>query len=210
MTRLSLPLLPAFGSLLLLIGASCSKSNEQPKKPKGPADGGTEITAEIKKNQGIDLVFVIKQQTLAPDGSRTLEVRGTHYGAEVGLLVVLGPKWESVAPDPKSKFAFHTGTVEYRTLGEPSNKLLEALDDLYATGLHPLGLRAETKFAGTSLEGDPTDLAKGEVRIKLEFEAAEPEKQAELYTKIDLPNHMLRICEKDPSYRKALIQALAQ
>ena len=116
----------------------------------------------------------------------------------------------SVAPDPKSKFAFHTGTVEYRTLGEPSNKLLEALDDLYATGLHPLGLRAETKFAGTSLEGDPADLAKGEVRIKLEFEATEPEKQAELYTKIDLPNHLLRICEKDPSYRKALIQALAQ
>jgi len=210
MTRLSLSLLPAFGSLLLLLGASCSKSNEQPKKPKGPADGGTEIAAEIKKNQGIDLVFAIKQQTLAPDGSRTLEARGTHHGAEVGLLVVLGPKWERVAPDPKSNFAFHTGTVEYRTLGEPSNKLLEALDELYATGLHPKGLRAETKFAGTSIEGDPADLAKGEVRIKLEFEAAEPEKQAELYTKIDLPNHILRICEKDPSYRKALIQALAQ
>jgi len=210
MTRPTLSFLPALGSLLLVIGASCSKTNEQPKKPKSPADGGTEITAEIKKDQGIDLVFVIKQQTLAPDGSRTLEVRGTHYGVEVGLLVVLGPKWERVAPDPKQKFAFHTGTVEYRTLGEPSNKLLEALDDLYATGLHPQGLRAETKFTGTSLEGDPADLVKGEVRIKLESEAAEAGKPAELYTKIDLPNHVLRICEKDPSYREALIRALTQ
>jgi hypothetical protein len=210
MTRLSLSLLPAFGSLLLLIGASCSKTNELPTKPTGPADGGTEITAEINKGQGIDLVFVIKQQTLAPDGSRTLEARGTYNGMEVGLLVVLGAKWESVAPDPKQKFAFHTGTVEYRTVGAPSNTLLEVIDDLYATGMHPLGLRAVTKFAGTSIEGDPADLVKGEVRIKLQFEAAEPEKQAELYTKIDLPNHVLRICEKDPSYRKALVQALSQ
>src|SRR5689334_12712754 len=125
------------GSCLLLLAFSCSKESEQPKKPKGPAAGGTEITAEIKKDQGVDLVFKIEQQTLAPDGSRTLEARGTHYGVAVGLLVVLGPKWERVAPDPKQKFAFHTGTVEYRTLGEPSDKLLEALDDLYATGFHP-------------------------------------------------------------------------
>ena len=198
------------GSCLLLLALSCSKSDEQPKKPKGPAAGGTEITAELKKDQGIDLVFVIKQQTLAPDGSRTLEAGGTFNGMEVGLEVVLGAKWESVAPDPKQKFAFHTGTVEYRTVGAASNTLLEVLDDLYATGVHPKGLRAATKFVGTSLEGDPKDLVKGEVRIKLALEDADPAKQAELYTKIDLPNHLLRICEKDPSYRMALIQALAQ
>lgn len=210
MTRPSLSILPAFGSLLLLLGASCSKDPEQPAKPKGPAAGGTEITAELKPNQPIDLVFVIKQQELAPDGSRTLEVRGTYNKMEVGLLVVLGPKWERVTPDPKSTFAFHTGTVEYRSIGAPSNTLLEVLDDLYATDVHPKGMRAETKFAGATIEGDPANLAKGEVRIKLAFEAGEASRQAELYTKIDLPNHVLRICEKEPVYRKALVQALAQ
>ncbi len=197
------------GALLLLTAGACSKKDEQMAKadPKAPS---SEITSELKKGQGIDLVFAIKQQDIVADGSRILQVRGTHNGVEVGLIVVLGPKWESVAPDPKSKFVFHTGTVEYRTIGDPSTTLLEVLDDLYATGVHPHGMRSETKFAGTSLEGDPADLAKGEVRLKLSFESSDPARQAELYTKIDLPNHALRICEKDQGYRKAVVQALAK
>jgi hypothetical protein len=157
---------------------------------------------------GVDLVFAIKQQDVAADGSRVLQVRGTHKGTEVGLIVVLGPKWESVAADPKSSFVFHTGTVEYRTIGEPSNVLLAVLDELYSTRLGARAMRPSTSFTGASLQGDPADLAKGEVRLKLSFESADPTRQAELYTNIDLPKHLLRICEKDSSYRAAIIKAL--
>jgi hypothetical protein len=200
------PWLPfVIGCTALLAASSCSRQEEQPKPA---AVASSEITSEIKAGRGIDLVFAIRQQDITADGSRILQVRGTHKGADVGLIVVLGPKWESVAPDPKSKFVFHTGTVEYRTIGEPSNALLAALDELYGTGLQPHALRAETKFAGASLEGDPDDLAKGEVRLKLSFESADPQRQAELYTNIDLPKHLLRICEKDSGYRRAVIRAL--
>jgi len=195
-----------FGSCLLILASSCSKSEEQkPADPKAPIP---EITSELKKDEGIDLVVAIQSQDLAADGSRLFQVRGKHKGVEVGLIVVLGPKWESVAPDPKAKFAFHTGPVEFRTIGGPSDALLAALDELYGTKLEPKPMRAATKFAGASLQGDPDNLAGGELRLKLAFESADPAAQAELYTNIDLSAHRLRICEKDDSYRAAIIKAL--
>lgn len=194
----------------LLLASSCSKSENAPAPaaPATPAAQSTEITAETKEGKPLELLFVLKQQDIKADGSRVLTIGGTYKGAEVGLIVVLGAKWETVAPDPKSKFAFHTGTVEYCTIGDPSNALLAALDELYGTKLAPHAMRASTKFTAASLQGDPADLAKGEVRLKLALEGAEPAQAAELYTNIDLTKHTLRICEKDEGYRKALVSAL--
>jgi hypothetical protein len=189
----------------LLLASSCSKPEEQLKPAAAPS---SEVTAGTKVGEGIDLVFAIREQDITADGSRVLQVRGTHEGAEVGLIVVLGPKWESVAPETKTSFVFHTGTVEYRTIGEASNALLAVLDDLYGTKLGAHEMRAETRFAGTTLQGDPAELMKGEVRLKLSFESPDPERGAELYTDVDLPKHLLRIREKDSAYRSALIRAL--
>jgi hypothetical protein len=197
------------GSTLLFAASSCSKTENHPASP-APALPSSEITSEIKKGMAIDLAFTIQQQDIIADGSRVLQVRGTYKGADVGLIVVLGPKWESVAPTEKSTFVFHTGSVQYRTIGEPSNALLAALDELYGTKLGPKAMRAETSFTGISLQGDPGDLAKGEVRLKLTFESTDPERQAELYTNVDLQKHALHISEKDSSYRKALVRALAK
>jgi len=196
----------ALAAPLLLTASSCSKSDEpKPADPKAPIP---EITAELKKGEGIDLVFGFQQQDLAADGSRLFQAHGKHKGVDVGLIVALGAKWESVTPDPKQQFAFHTGSVEYRSLGAPSDALLAALDELYGTKLGPMPMRAATKFAGASLQGDPDHLASGELRLKLTFESADPAGQAELYTNIDLATHRLRICEKDASYRAAIIKAL--
>jgi len=196
------------GGTLLLAASSCSK-DEQQAKPSTTAPS-TEITSEQKKGEPLSLLFALQQQDIAADGSRVLQVHGTYKGAEVGLVVALGADWESVAPDPKSKFAFHTGKVEYRTAGEPSNVLLRAIDELYGTGLAPAAMRASVKFAATSLQGDPDDLAKGELRLKLSLESSGPAQEAELYTNSDLTRHQLRITEKDQSYRKAIVKALAK
>jgi hypothetical protein len=193
-----------------LAAASACSGGEEALVPKPAAEPSTEITSEIKPDEWKDLVFSIQKQDVAADGSRTLQISGTHNGAEVGLIVILGPKWESVAPDPKSSFAFHTGTVEYRSLGPVSNTLLSALDELYGTKLEPKGMRPETKFAAASISGDPADLGKGEVKLKLFFESQDKSRYAELFTNIDLPKRLLRILEKDPEFRPAIIRALAR
>jgi len=204
-----LPLL--FAGSLLLAASACSKHDEDKPAPAAPKPAGpasTEITSEQKKGEPLELVFAIKSQDMTADGTRVLDVRGTYNGTDVGLIVALGPKWETVAPETKSKFTFHTGTVEYRTIGEPSNALLAALDELYATKLKPEAMRTDVKFAATTLQGDPADLAKGEVRIKLVHDSTKPELQAELITSVDLAKHVLHIVEKDATYRPALIRAL--
>lgn len=202
-------LLPSLGTGLLLLASSCSDEAPTPGKPVA-AEPSSEITSEIRPNEGKDLVFSIQKQDIAADGSRTLQVQGTHKGAEVGLIIVLGPNWESVAPDPKSTFAFHTGRVEYRSLGPVSNALLTALDEIYETKLQPKGINAATEFSAASIEGDPDDLGKGEVKIKLTYVDKREGRMAEVYTNIDLPKRQLRICEKDASFRPALIKALTR
>jgi hypothetical protein len=202
-------LLPALGTGFLLLVSACTDEAPPPGNTVAEVPS-SEITSEIRPNESKDLVFSIQKQDVAADGSRTLQVQGTHKGAEVGLIIVLGAKWESVAPDPKSTFAFHTGRVEYRSVGPSSNALLTALDEIYETKLQPKGMNPATEFSAASIDGDPDDLGKGEVKIKLTYVDKREDRMAEVYTNIDLPKRQLRICEKDPAFRAALIKALTR
>jgi hypothetical protein len=69
-------------------------------------------------------------------------------------------------------------------------------------------MRPETEFTGISLEGDPRDLTKGMVKIKLFFESEKQDEYAELFTNIDLRANRLEIREKDEEYRLPIIKAL--
>jgi len=66
----------------------------------------------------------------------------------------------------------------------------------------------ETQFTGISLEGDPRDLAKGPVKIKLFFESGGQDDYAELFTNIELAARRLEVREKDEEYRKPVVRAL--
>ncbi len=50
-----------------------------------------------------------------------------------------------------------------------SQTFVQVLDQLYGTKLNPTAMARETRFTGISLEGDPRDLGKGSVKIKLFF-----------------------------------------
>lgn len=81
-------------------------------------------------------------------------------------------------------------------------------DELYGTKLTPKTMATETCFTGISLGGDPRDLTKGPVKIKLFFESEEEDDYAELYTNIELAAHRLEVHEKDEGYRLPVIRAL--
>ncbi|HEX3250279.1 MAG TPA: hypothetical protein VHS05_12685 [Pyrinomonadaceae bacterium] len=65
-----------------------------------------------------------------------------------------------------------------------------------------------TEFIAISLGGDPRDLAKETVKIKLFFDSDEEDRYAELFTNIDLKARKLYIREKDEEYRAAIVRAL--
>ena len=100
------------------------------------------------------------------------------------------------------------GSVSYRSIGVESDLLLQAMDEVYGTKKAPKAMNKVTEFSAISLEGDPKNLTKGLVKIKLFFESNSEDQYAELFTNIDLTARKLYISEKDEEYRSAIVRAL--
>ena len=164
-----------------------------------------EIASESEEDF-YDLVFFIQEHKTLSDGVQTILARGLHEGTPVGFELSLGSAWqaESMAPD----LVTNTGTASYRSVGTESDSLLRVLDQICETGQAPKRMKNEARFSSMSLEGDPRDLEKGPVKLKLFFESPAEDQYAELFTNIDLKARKLYISEKDPEYRKAIIKAL--
>ncbi len=167
-----------------------------------------EITLET--DEGFyDLVFRIRDYGQRADGTTMFRAYGIHEGQTVGVTVVLGSAWERVSLGADLPSAFQ-GTVELRSLGVESDALLNVMDQLYGTKLHPKAMKPATVFTGITLEGNPRDVSRGVVKIKLFFEPDDEARYAELYANIDLPGGKLYVNEKDIDYRTPVIKALAR
>jgi len=169
-----------------------------------PLNGPPEIQAESESDI-YDLVFFIRAHKIMPDGSQTFLASGVNQGTDVGFELLLGPQWKEGSISPG--IPTYTGFASYHSAGADSDSLMNVLDELYKTKQHPKGMKSETKFSAISLDGDPRDLEKGPVELKLFFEASGRD-YAELFTNIDLKSHKLYLGEKDPEYRGAIIRAL--
>src|SRR5262245_22849754 len=186
--------------------ASPSKSSPQGERAK-PLSAPPEVTSESEEGFH-DLVFCIQQHKRLPDGSQSIRGAGTHKGRVLGLEVILGPTWPAGSLRKDVPVVTYRGVVTYRSTGADSGAFVQVLGELYGTKLSPKSMRTETRFTGISLGGDPRDLAKGPVRIKLFFESGGQDDYAELYTNLELLAHRLEVHEKDEGYRLPIIKAL--
>ena len=155
-----------------------------------------------------DLSFTIDQVRTLADGSKSLSVSGMMEGKQVGFEVILGPTWQAGKSDPRIPIVVRKGMVTYKGMGTNSDAFVQVLDQVYRTKLGPKGMAASTKFTGLSLQGDPSKLEEGEVKIKLFFESNKQDEYAEVFTNIDVAAKKLEFSEKDPEYRVALVKAL--
>ena len=143
-----------------------------------------------------------------PDGSQNIRGSGTHRGRALCLEIILGPTWEAGSLGKDVPLVTYRGIVTYRSTGSDSDAFVQVLDELYGTKLTPKRMATEARFTGISLEGDPRDLTKGPVKIKLFFESGGEDDYAELYTNIELAVRRLEVHEKDEDYRLPIIRAL--
>jgi len=178
---------------------SCDRAHDKPLP---------EITSQSEGGFH-DLTFSIRHSEKMPDGSQALHAFGLHHGREIGLIVILGAKWPEASLSSDVPFSASQGLVTYRSIGAESDALLQIMDELYGTALHPKAMRKETKFNGISLEGQPANLERGVRKIKLFYETDVEDQEAELFTDIDIQRAVLQINEKDADYRKPVIQALS-
>ncbi|MGO8929175.1 MAG: hypothetical protein ACLQU3_20100 [Limisphaerales bacterium] len=210
--RASRLLFVAIGVCLIVIGgylkrpASPSKSSSQ-AEPSKPLSAPPEVTSA--SDAGFhDLVFYIQEHKKLADGSQSIRGAGTYKGRVLGLEVILGPTWQEGALGKDIPLVTYRGLVTYRSTGGGSDVFVQVLDELYGTKLSPKSMGTETRFTGISLGGNPRDLAKGPVRIKLFFESGGQDDYAELFTNVELAAHRLEVHEKDEAYRLPIIKAL--
>jgi hypothetical protein len=200
------------GIFSFLFGGCGKKSPPSPQaepqaQPSKPLSAPPEVTSE--QEEGFrDLVFHIEEHKRLPDGSQSIRGRGTHNGRPLGLEVVLGATWKSAPVGKDVPLVVHQGAVTYRSTGPEGDAFAQVLDEVYGTKVAPAAMAKETRFTAIALEGDPRDLGKGPVRIKLFFEPDEEEGYAEVFTNIDLSARRLEVREKDPEYRLAFVKAL--
>lgn len=172
-----------------------------------PPESLPEITSESGEGF-LDLVFVISDHKKLADGTQTILASGMLKGSRVSLEISLGSEWLPGALSPDIPLTTYRGVLSYRSVGSESDLLLRSIDELYGTNQLPKAMNKTTEFTGITLGGDPRDLAKEPVKIKLFFESDAEDQYAELYTNIDLQARKLYINEKDPGYRTAIIRAL--
>jgi len=166
-----------------------------------------EITSESEEGYH-DLVLGIEDHQKLSDGSQRILASGMYQGKKVSLEILLGPAWRSGAINADVPITTFLGSVSYRSIGVESDLLLQAMDEVYGTKKAPKAMNKVTEFSAISLEGDPKNLTKGLVKIKLFFESNSEDQYAELFTNIDLTARKLYISEKDEEYRSAIVRAL--
>lgn len=201
-------LLTIMGIFSFFLGG-CSEQAAPSPKPKlsKPLAAAPEVTSE--EEEGFhDLVFYIQEHKRLPDGSQSVRGSGTHKGRPVGLEVVVGPSWQAGSLGKDIPLVTYRGIVTYRSTGADSDAFVQVLDELYDTKVSPKAMVGEIQFTGISLQGDPRNLAKGPVKIKLFFESGGQDDYAELFTNVQLDAHRLEIHEKDKGYRSPVVRAL--
>ena len=183
----------------LLFMSGCSRGSMQSRLP--------EITSESEEGF-YDLVLGIEDHKKLPDGSQRILASGMYKGKKVSLEIELGGEWHAGSLDDDVPLTIYRGDVSYHSVGAESDLLLRAIDELYGTKQAPKAMNKATEFTAISLGGDPRDLAKEPVKIKLFFESNSDDQYAELFTNIDLKARKVHINEKDEEYRTAIVRAL--
>jgi hypothetical protein len=185
--------------LLLAIALGCGGDEDPTPPPKLP-----DILSAMEKGGFTDLVFAVVQHQRNPDGSQLLRLQGAYQGRTVGFAAWLAPTWTA----SKGQLPTASGLVELRSTGPESDAFVSVLAALYKTKAKPTSMAAATKFAGVSLEGNPSRLEAGAVGIKLFYEGKD-DAYAEFFLDLDLPKKRAQLNEKDDGYREPLVRALA-
>lgn len=198
---------------LLFFGCVKQQGTTPPPKANAQAsaalDKPPEIMSESEPNEDLrDLLLYVQEHKRLADGTQIIRASGVHKDKPVAFEVVLSSTWEPGSFSTDLELVVYLGTVTYRSVGSDSDSFVQVLDGLYDVKLRPTTMRKETLFSGLTLEGDPRDLSKGEVKIKLFYESNDEDKYAEFYTNIDLASRKLYFNEKDPDYRSPVVRAL--
>ena len=175
----------------------------------GQGDGMQEIWQPTEEGWfDIDLGVT----AVAADGDHLVVTgEGMFRGEKVGLKVAFRKDMKpGIVNAGVDQSAFAQGGIEFVSIGEESDQLLTAMATLY--GLPPQERRFAKSLAVLSLplEEKPIDFDRRYIHLKVFFNPKDgPDRYAELFVNLNLPEKRLELHEKDAEYRHNVVAALS-
>lgn len=151
----------------------------------------------------VQLQIVSRSQL--PTDELALVVRGSYEGEVVGLRIVLGRTWRPATLG--GDIPVHWGTLNYQSIGDESDKFVQAISGLYGLPRNGMKMQSDVRFTALVLQGQPDVHEPLQIKTKLFFESDEGD-NAEIYTNIDTESGQVVLREKDSGYREAIIAAI--
>lgn len=157
----------------------------------------------------------IRSASIQGDGGAlgiVVEFGGLFNGKPVKYVLLVPRDWDDAPlpglrlnPTPKSS------DLGFRAAEDGSVEFLQMLATLYEL---PQKVRSPKEFVGVqalALGGVPEPLESGSLETKVFFrDGSTAQRNAELYVHVDFTRRVVRMNEKDPEYRSAIVEALSE
>lgn len=195
-------------SLLLLSQVAWSSTPMKTDTYENP------VLDQFSEEGFVDCVFRIVERSESGKNYR-LRLQATYSGEIVGMDVEVAKNIQSgfdAEMNLKKENVYRQGVVFIRT-GPESDRLINALAKLYGVQDTKRQMRLEETFTAIALHQEPLQMEQQLVKIKIFGRDGEPfDEQAyyESFLNLDLKEGFVFWNEKDPDYRKPLIQGLSQ
>lgn len=176
---------------------------------KGKLSKPPEVESERTEKESTELVFMLDDQQFSPDGSQSFSAQGLLEGKRVGFGVQLGP-WAENGPGFVNMSTWEC-KVRLLSRGAESDEFLHYIDKLYLAQVPAPRMAQSVECKALSPWEHPGKLDGEPVKLVLLFSGGFDEtRDAEAWLEIRPAEARVLWREKDPRFRRALIQALVE
>lgn len=160
-----------------------------------------------------DVTFPILGTAPFEDGGKRLgtilRIGGDWSGTSVEWGVLIPDEWKEakMTPPPPMK-SWATSVLLGRT-GEKSDMLVRRLSETYQMPNGQLLAREEVELDAVSLFADPRPVGSKPIQLKVFLHSGAGTEYGEFYLNVDITAGRVQLKEKDPEYRRAVMNALS-
>lgn len=171
------------------------------------------VIVESEAEGWYDLVFSILAQAPAMDGNKRwgtmLKIGGTFDGEPIELGLAIADEWEEAELTPPPPFKSWASPLLFGRLGDTSDRFVRVLAKVYRLPEPSLSAREGADLDAISLGEDPRPIGSKPVHLKVFVHGDREDDYGEFYLNVDWKAQVVKLKEKDPEYRAAILRALA-
>lgn len=169
------------------------------------------VTVQSEAEGWYDIVFPILVRAPAMDGDRKwgtiIKIGGMLDGRTVEWGLVIPDEWEEAKMTPPPPLKSWGSVVLFGRVGTTSDNLVRSLARVYQLPAADMVARDEVELDAISIFADPRPIGSRPIHLKMFVHGEKAEDYAEFFLNVDLSAGTVKMKEKDPEYRAAMLRA---